>query len=213
MPESATLSDVATSDIAPSSVSAHSLFSPSCAADANSDEPKMRTPRSRPTHHPFVRLFLLGCCFAAFGVGSVDSCVVVVLTFRWSWLCNVWWGRTRSNDLSIHLLLLLNEPLLWLLLWWWRHHLTLLLRWIHLLRDWSWKISEKTSICDVRTVSEEPKISESRVQYQKSSKFKNLEFSRPMIRKIKISSTSVSRWRGEFDQKALESESSSFSNL
>ncbi len=81
MPESATLSDVATSDIAPSSVSAHSLFSPSCAADVNSDEPKMRTPRSRPTHHPFVSVVSAVVVYEHSVLDSVDSCVVVVLTF------------------------------------------------------------------------------------------------------------------------------------
>ena len=81
MPESATLSDVATSDIAPSSVSAHSLFSPSCAADVNSDEPKMRTPRSRPTHHPFVSVVSAVVVSEHSVLDSVDSCVVVVLTF------------------------------------------------------------------------------------------------------------------------------------
>ena len=81
MPESATLSDVATSDIAPNSASAHSLFSPSCAADVNSDEPKTRTPRSRPTHHPFVSVVSAVVVSQHSVLDSVDSCVVVVLTF------------------------------------------------------------------------------------------------------------------------------------
>ena len=83
MPDSARLSDVATSDIAPSSVSAHSLFSPSCAADVNSDEPKTRTPRSRPTHHPFASVVSAAAVVVSRHsvLDSVDSCVVAVLTF------------------------------------------------------------------------------------------------------------------------------------
>ena len=69
MPASARLSDVATS--------AHSLFSPSCAVDEDSDEPNMQRQHSDPTHDEH---FVVVVVVAEHSVlVSVESWVVVVV--------------------------------------------------------------------------------------------------------------------------------------
>ena len=68
MPASARLSDVATS--------AHSLFSPSCAVDEDSDEPNMQRQHSDPTHDEhFVDVVVAEHSVLV----SVESWVVVVV--------------------------------------------------------------------------------------------------------------------------------------
>ena len=70
MPASARLSDVATS--------AHSLFSPSCAVDEDSDEPNMQRQHSDPTHDEhFVDVVVVVAEHSV--LVSVESWVVVVV--------------------------------------------------------------------------------------------------------------------------------------